>query len=168
MHATKHNSERQDVRVEEIINRIEKFAYELKQDFCGSALVLQTSPVQELFLCPISQKIMQDPVMLVDGQTYERANIERWFGMGRNTSPVSGLRLASKTAIPNIRLRNTIQAYLQEQAQQSPPRPDVQNAHATGKVLGSSNCLTEAEFIAKLVRHLANKGFKQVSASHDS
>jgi hypothetical protein len=30
-------------------------------------------------LCPISSELMEDPVMTVDGFTYERKNIERWY-----------------------------------------------------------------------------------------
>lgn len=30
-------------------------------------------------LCPISSELMKDPVMTIDGFTYERMNIERWY-----------------------------------------------------------------------------------------
>ena len=30
-------------------------------------------------LCPISSELMEDPVMTIDGFTYERKNIERWY-----------------------------------------------------------------------------------------
>ena len=32
---------------------------------------------------------MTDPVMTADGQTYERAEIERWFAAGHTTSPLT-------------------------------------------------------------------------------
>ena len=35
--------------------------------------------VPDEFLCPISQEIMQDPVICSDGSSYERKVIEKWF-----------------------------------------------------------------------------------------
>ena len=36
-------------------------------------------PENSNFYCPISQDIMKDPVICSDGQTYERAHIQKWF-----------------------------------------------------------------------------------------
>ena len=41
------------------------------------------------FFCPISQEMMHDPVITMDGHSYEREQIESWFR--RSTlSPVTG------------------------------------------------------------------------------
>ena len=58
-----------------------------------------------LLLCPITRDLMVDPVATVDGYSYERSAIVRWFGYGHNTSPMTGLPLPSKTLIPNFALR---------------------------------------------------------------
>jgi hypothetical protein len=55
--------------------------------------------------CPITGEMMIDPVICVDGHTYERAAILNWLS-SHNTSPMTGLPLASKNLIPNIALRN--------------------------------------------------------------
>ena len=60
------------------------------------------------FICPITQDVMSDPVSTVDGQTYERAAIERWLAR-KATSPLTGLALAATTLIPNHALRKLIQ-----------------------------------------------------------
>ena len=59
------------------------------------------------FLCPISHEVMRDPVAALDGHSYERANIERWL-QEQITSPLTGMRLASRLLIPNHALRASI------------------------------------------------------------
>ena len=60
------------------------------------------------FICPITQDVMTDPVTTVDGQTYERSAIARWLAR-KNTSPLTGVVLESKTVIPNHSLRKLIE-----------------------------------------------------------
>ena len=76
--------------------------------------VSSNGPPHEL-LCPITLEVMVDPVMTADGQTYERAAIERVF---ENTapgedprSPVTGLLLSSRLLIPNVALRRICMDY---------------------------------------------------------
>jgi hypothetical protein len=64
----------------------------------------------ESFLCPITQDVMVDPVILVTGQTYERSAIERWLET-HDTDPSTNLQLESKNLIPNHSLRNSIQEF---------------------------------------------------------
>ena len=60
------------------------------------------------YLCPILQDIMTDPVITVDGHTFERKAIEEWFSRGNCTNPLTGKALASKVLIPNIALKSVI------------------------------------------------------------
>jgi hypothetical protein len=64
-----------------------------------------------IFTCPISQDIMNDPVICSDGQTYERSAIQPWFDRGNNTSPITNVPLANRNLIPNIALRQAIEAH---------------------------------------------------------
>ena len=59
------------------------------------------------FLCPILQEVMTDPVLTVDGQTYERSAIEEWLKT-HDTSPVTNLPLTLKQVFPNLALKNMI------------------------------------------------------------
>jgi ankyrin repeat protein len=61
------------------------------------------------YFCPITQEIMEDPVMTHDGHTYERSAIERWFATGKRTSPKTLLRLLSTELTPNYAMRSLIQ-----------------------------------------------------------
>ncbi|KAJ7527461.1 hypothetical protein O6H91_16G055500 [Diphasiastrum complanatum] len=54
---------------------------------------------------------MKDPVTLCTGQTYERANIQRWLSSGNKTCPITMVKLKSCDLIPNHTLRRLIQDY---------------------------------------------------------
>ena len=65
------------------------------------------------FRCPISQEIMEDPVVTSDGHTYERREIFRWL-CSHNTSPLTGAPLPNKALTPAIALRQLISSLLAE------------------------------------------------------
>lgn len=44
------------------------------------------------YICPIGQDVMRHPVIALDGYTYERENIMKWFEK-KNTSPLSGEKI---------------------------------------------------------------------------
>eukprot|EP01043_Picozoa_sp_COSAG02_P107235 COSAG02_NODE_43245_length_376_cov_1.566787_1_plen_91_part_01 len=50
------------------------------------------------FYCPITQGVMQDPVVALDGQSYEYAAIITWFEANQ-TSPVTSATLRAKTRV---------------------------------------------------------------------
>ena len=71
---------------------------------------------QYLFTLPklcISAEIMVDPLSTVDGHTYERGAILRWFARS-GKSPLTGSQLGSKVLVPNIALRKSIRRYLEK------------------------------------------------------
>ncbi|CAM4746651.1 unnamed protein product [Rotaria magnacalcarata] len=47
------------------------------------------------FTCPLTKDIFQDPVVLSDGFTYERAAIQQWLDTGHTRSPMTNIELAS-------------------------------------------------------------------------
>jgi hypothetical protein len=60
------------------------------------------------YLCPISQQIMINPVVLIEtGHSYEAANITRWLDT-HSTCPMTGLQLHSKQLSSNRALRQLI------------------------------------------------------------
>ncbi|KAJ4802934.1 U-box domain-containing protein 43 [Rhynchospora pubera] len=75
-------------------------------------------PLYEAFRCPLSRKVMHNPVTLETGQTFEREAIEKWLREcnvnGRPpTCPVTGKVLSSTELNPSIALRNTIEEWTQ-------------------------------------------------------
>nr|ABL85042.1 serine threonine kinase [Brachypodium sylvaticum] len=65
------------------------------------------TPTPSHFLCPILQEVMADPCVASDGYTYDRKAIEVWLGMNTK-SPMTNLRLQSRSLIPNHSLRSAI------------------------------------------------------------
>jgi hypothetical protein len=66
-----------------------------------------------LFLCPISMELMEDPVTVSTGVTYDRRSIERWlFSYGRTTCPATMQPLASLDLTPNHTLMRVISSWL--------------------------------------------------------
>ena len=64
--------------------------------------------VPDAFVCPLTLEIMHDPALLVgDGQTYERSEIERWL-QTKLTSPMTNEKLTTSLLAPNVVLRRLI------------------------------------------------------------
>ena len=68
--------------------------------------------IPQEFICPITGEIMEDPVSTIDGNSYERAAIERWFATRRITSPLTGARLGTTVLTPNLTLRRAIVEFI--------------------------------------------------------
>ena len=63
------------------------------------------------FLCPITLAIMKDPVIMQDGQTYEREAIKKAL-QASPYSPLTKKPLNMKDAVPNYALKSMIEKYL--------------------------------------------------------
>ncbi|GBG70940.1 hypothetical protein CBR_g8241 [Chara braunii] len=84
--------------------------YLLKRSSICDGMISVLPPLQA-FLCPITGEIMQDPVSLETGQTYERSAIEEWFGCGNLTCPVTGAAVMKDGNVslqPNRALKDSI------------------------------------------------------------
>ena len=106
--------------------------------------VLRSSAAPSEYLCPISSELMTDPVMTDDGQTYERAEIEKWFATARKAngkvrSPLTNV-LVSTNVVPNVALRKLIEDFVAKQSskRQKPAAQSDQPAMAASSSLGRS------------------------------
>ena len=72
--------------------------------------LVSSDEIPHEFFCCISQDIMLDPVKTIDGFTYDRVSIEKWF---KNSwkSPLTGLELQSKYIEPNTDLKLKIEEF---------------------------------------------------------
>lgn len=64
------------------------------------------------FFCPILQEVMKNPHVAADGFSYELEAMEEWLKIGRDTSPMTNLKLRDKLLTPNHGLRALIQESL--------------------------------------------------------
>ncbi|KAG6502581.1 U-box domain-containing protein 44-like isoform X1 [Zingiber officinale] len=76
----------------------------------------RVEPIYEAFLCSLTKQVMQDPVTIENGQTFEREAIEEWFKKCRDngrmpTCPLTNKELKSTELNPSIALRNTIEEW---------------------------------------------------------
>ncbi|KAJ7943278.1 RING-type E3 ubiquitin transferase [Quillaja saponaria] len=69
-------------------------------------------PLYETFLCPLTKKLMNDPVTIESGVTYERKAINEWFGNFSNPDeiicPTTREKLPNRVFKTNIALKSTI------------------------------------------------------------
>jgi hypothetical protein len=86
--------------------------------------------------CPLTMEVMRDPVLAADGQTYERAEIEKWFANGNRMSPLTGAELPSTLLTPNIALRKAIAAIRETAACQSSGPTEKANAEVRLRDMG--------------------------------
>lgn len=66
-----------------------------------------------MFVCPITQDVMDDPVFAADGYTYERKAIAGWI-TNHNTSPMTNLALPHTHLTPNLLLRSAIKEWREQ------------------------------------------------------
>ncbi|XP_062084945.1 U-box domain-containing protein 33-like [Humulus lupulus] len=74
--------------------------------------VSEERPVPSFFLCPILQEIMHDPQVAADGFTYEGEAMRGWLENGKDTSPMTNLKLSHLHLTPNHAIRLAIQEWL--------------------------------------------------------
>lgn len=74
-----------------------------------SSSVKHRSPIiPDEFRCPISLELMQDPVIVSSGQTYERSCIQKWLDSGHKTCPKMQVPLSHTSLTPNFVLKSLI------------------------------------------------------------
>ncbi|WVZ74298.1 hypothetical protein U9M48_022499 [Paspalum notatum var. saurae] len=82
------------------------------------SLSLDDAHAPSYFVCPIFQEVMSDPHIASDGFTYEAEAITGWFDSGRDTSPMTNLKLEHCELTPNRALRSAILEWKQQLQQQ--------------------------------------------------
>lgn len=85
----------------------------------------------EEFRCPISLKLMSDPVIISSGQTYERVCIEKWFSEGHDMCPKTKQKLSYLGVTPNYCVKGLIASWCEKhgikvpEPPSSPPLPQI-------------------------------------------
>ncbi|KAI5057626.1 hypothetical protein GOP47_0027641 [Adiantum capillus-veneris] len=68
-------------------------------------------PPLQTFYCPITQDVMENPVEIDSGHTFEMAAIQKWFAEGHRVCPVSKMELQSLSLKPNRLLLQSIEEW---------------------------------------------------------
>ncbi|XP_031255047.1 U-box domain-containing protein 5 isoform X1 [Pistacia vera] len=70
--------------------------------------ILSTAIPPEEFKCPLSSKLMYDPVIIESGQTFERMWIQKWLDEGNDTCPKTEMKLVRRSLTPNTVMKDLI------------------------------------------------------------
>ena len=73
---------------------------------------LQGMKMRDEFLCPITYELLREPVVALDGHTYEKSAIEKWL-KSSHTSPRNGETMED-SIVPNLNLKKLIQDMINE------------------------------------------------------
>ncbi|KAB2061668.1 hypothetical protein ES319_A10G101600v1 [Gossypium barbadense] len=80
---------------------------EYKQSDVQADTLNKAIPPEE-FKCPISSRLMYDPVVIASGQTFERTWIQKWFDDGNDTCPKTKMKLDHLSLTPNAAMKDLI------------------------------------------------------------
>ncbi|WOG94925.1 hypothetical protein DCAR_0314222 [Daucus carota subsp. sativus] len=81
--------------------------YEIFKSINGIAVPLY-------FRCPLSLRLMLDPVIVATGQTYERTSIQTWLDHGLTICPITRQMLSHTNLIPNYTVKALIANWCEE------------------------------------------------------
>ncbi|XP_075498441.1 LOW QUALITY PROTEIN: U-box domain-containing protein 5-like [Primulina tabacum] len=77
--------------------------------FDESQIKMLSRPVPpEEFICPLTSKLMYDPVVIASGQTFERMWIQKWLDDGNETCPKTKVKLAHLSLTSNSGMKDLI------------------------------------------------------------
>nr|CAD1820270.1 unnamed protein product [Ananas comosus var. bracteatus] len=68
-------------------------------------------PCPEFFLCPISKRVMREPVVIASGKTFERSAIEKWLDEGNRTCPLTDQVLPNTILIRDLQIAKLISSW---------------------------------------------------------
>ncbi|CAG9320663.1 unnamed protein product [Blepharisma stoltei] len=116
----------------------------------------ESAHIPHEYLCPITQEMMEDPVIAADGNTYERAAITSWLNRSK-TSPVTEKDFKHKNLSDNYFLRYEISQFNKK----NQPVSSLNQAEDPNKLLSSLQNLyiNKKSYVGKLrtsIIYLAN------------
>lgn len=95
-----------------IIYELEKMVLDMMQQMRKLAEVFEseTETYPDYFKCPISWEKLENPVVSIEGHSYEKWAIDKWL-INQDISPITGLVLNDLTLIYNYALKSAIDDY---------------------------------------------------------
>ncbi|GLJ49879.1 hypothetical protein SUGI_1060170 [Cryptomeria japonica] len=113
---------------------------------------LDSIPVPDIFQCLISLDLMRDPVMISNGETYDRPFIEAWLDSGHCTCPKTQEFLPHLILTPNHLVRTIIEQWCHWQGLQL--KTSLTNSNPNG-----SEVITHKDrnYLSALVRKLSGE-----------
>ncbi|XP_039009270.1 U-box domain-containing protein 5-like isoform X2 [Hibiscus syriacus] len=127
-----------------------------------------TIPPEE-FKCPLSSRLMYDPVVIASGQTFERTWIQKWFDDGNETCPKTEMKLDHLSLTPNASLKVLVTEWcrkygitMQDTSMQPDVLPSLENSSTSISTFGSS--MNDLRFLLDI----SNKSLGSLDTSYTS
>ncbi|KAK8556826.1 hypothetical protein V6N13_064826 [Hibiscus sabdariffa] len=118
---------------------------EYKQYDARAETLNQAIRPPEEFKCPISSRLMYDPVVIASGQTFERTWIQKWFDDGNGTCPKTEMKLNHLSLTPNSAMKDLITKWcrkygipIQDPSMQPDALPSLENSSSSIASFSSS------------------------------
>lgn len=122
----------------------------------------------EEFKCPISMRVMYDPVVIASGKTFERVWIEKWFNEGHKMCPKTLMRLDDLTVIPNLAMKRLISKWCLEHGI-SISQPHVMTSlRSSWKASSSYSISSFGSSIDNLCLQVSNVSLRSSDTGHSS
>jgi len=115
---------------------------------------------RNLFLCPITQDLFDEPVIAGDCHTYSKDAIEKWLET-KNTSPQTNLELPHKFVFPNLTLNSIIHSLFPDEIKE---RQQIKSKEKTHNRFAINRPSTNENFIIFVPKHAENSGFSTYKA----
>lgn len=95
-----------------IIAELEKMVVDMMQQIkkLTDVFEFESENYPDYFKCPISWEKLENPVVSMEGHSYEKWAIDKWL-LNQETSPITGLVLSDHTLISNYALKSAIDDY---------------------------------------------------------
>jgi hypothetical protein len=111
-----------------------------------STSLTSTTPPQR-FTCPLTNRIMTDPVLSKTGYSFERVALLQWFTERGNSCPVSGKDLSLSHIVSYAALQHEIQGWKKQQQEEAMSLlyPVVKHVRTTWQVQEPATTVTNSE-----------------------
>ena len=97
----------------------------------------KTLSVLTSYICPISQSLMENPMMTRSGQNFERSSIMKWLDAGNEVCPITSQPLSYSGLLLNHNLKAQIQIWKENNGISSAEEYDQEEGTAYREVVAS-------------------------------
>ena len=124
----------------------------------------------EEFKCPISMRLMYEPIIIASGKTFERFWIEKWFNEGNETCPITHMKLDHLSLTPNFAMKALISKWSSEHGI-TIPDPSLEphlDSFESVKSSHSSSIVSIGSSLKDLHLQVSSVSLSSLGSSHDS
>lgn len=123
----------------------------------------------EEYTCPISLRLMYDPVVIASGETYERMWIQKWFDEGNTICPKTKKKLEHMALTPNVVFKDLILKWCETNGVSIPdPNRQVQHLHSWEASFNSIKSFGSSLYDLNFQMDLSNLSLGSLETSYNS